>query len=394
MKVVLITMAMPTAENFRAGSAIIYHEAKYRPKDIELKIYTFNSNQVPKNDINRISEDINARVEIVSLPTWYVWMFKLHLAFLRHLTPLPFLFYIKLPNNIIKKIRDSHPDKIWICGDNLLSTLVKFHEYHRILSFTDSIALYYYRALGDPYVLNNPFRMLGNLIYYFKYVKVTKKYPTDDSIHYHLVGKDDANFINSINPKMQCHFINHPHYNYLEYKVIKFSSPKIKLLITGGYDIYTKTAVDSIITLFSNNRDLSSFYQITFLGKNWELQNQTLKNEGFETYHIKFAPIYAEELIKHDIQLVPISVGTGTKGKVLDALSNGLLVIGTPYALENIAIEKGVSCIEYKDTANLLQILYDIPKKTQFYENIAEKGRVCVLKQHDRSLNSKKLFTL
>ena len=394
MKVVLITMAMPTAENFRAGSAIIYHEAKYRPKDIELKIYTFNSNQVSKNDIKRISKEINAKVEVLPQPIWYKWMFKLHLSFIRHLLPLPISFYIKLSNKKIKEIRSYHPDKIWFCGDNLLSTIKKFSDFHRILSFTDSVALYYYRVSCDKYVLRNPFSLIGNLIYFWKYVNITKKYPTDNNILYHLVGQADKEFINSINPKLQCHFIKHPHFDYLDKKIINFSSPKIKLLITGAYNIYTQSAIDVITDFFCNNKELSKNYQITFLGKNWDEHTQLLKNSGFDTYHIKFAPNYAEELIKHDIQLVPISVGTGTKGKVLDAMANGLLVIGTPYALENIAVEDGISCIEYKNTNKLLSVLQDIPTNRQHYEDMARLGRDCVLKQHNREKNSKNLFSL
>jgi hypothetical protein len=46
---------------------------------------------------------------------------------------------------------------------------------------------------------------------------------------------------------------------------------------------------------------------------------EKLENKGFEVSHITFAPDYIEEICKHDIQLTPISIGTGTKGKVLDA---------------------------------------------------------------------------
>ena len=68
--------------------------------------------------------------------------------------------------------------------------------------------------------------------------------------------------------------------------------------------------------------------------------------------------------------LTPIAIGTGTKGKVLDALANGLLVVGTPYALENIAVENGVSCVEYHSTKELFSTLVDIPYNVQKYEQI------------------------
>ena len=139
----------------------------------------------------------------------------------------------------------------------------------------------------------------------------------------------------------------------------------------------------------------------------------TLRQAGYEVEHIKFAPDYIEEICKHDIQITPIAVGTGTKGKVLDALANGLLVIGTSYAMENIAVENGVSCIVYQKPEEVIKILMDIVKNDNVnvndndnempsyensnrrkYEEIAAEGQRQVLKHHDRGLIAKQLFDL
>ena len=90
-----------------------------------------------------------------------------------------------------------------------------------------------------------------------------------------------------------------------------------------------------------------------------------LRSSGYEVNHIKFAPNYIEEINKHDIQITPISIGTGTKGKVLDAVANGLLVIGSWYALENIAIENKISCLQYNNVDEIIPILQDIFLKNQ-----------------------------
>ena len=110
--------------------------------------------------------------------------------------------------------------------------------------------------------------------------------------------------------------------------------------------------------------------------------------------HISFAPDYVEEVRKHDIQITPIAIGTGTKGKVLDAIVNGLLVIGTNYALENIAVEDGVSCLEYNTQEELLAILSDIPRNREHYEQMAEHGRQAALKEHNREKVAAELFGL
>ena len=114
---------------------------------------------------------------------------------------------------------------------------------------------------------------------------------------------------------------------------------------------------------------------------------------GFDARHIKFAPDYIEELQRHDIQITPISVGTGTKGKVLDAIANGLLEIGTIGALENIAVEDGVSCIIYQNANELIKILKDISQNPKRYEEMARLGMVSVRQSHDRVYIARKLFS-
>ena len=145
---------------------------------------------------------------------------------------------------------------------------------------------------------------------------------------------------------------------------------------------------------------LQNYYTITFLGKGWEEHVETLRKAGYEVNHIKFAPDYIEEICKHDIQITPISIGTGTKGKVLDALANGLLVIGTPYAMENIAVENGVSCIEYREPQEVIEVLLDIVKNgnendnREKFETMAAAGREAVLSLHSPEKVAKELFNV
>ena len=128
------------------------------------------------------------------------------------------------------------------------------------------------------------------------------------------------------------------------------------------------------------------------MGKGWNVKVDELRKSGIKVQLIEFVPNYIEEIIKYDIQINPLSVGTGTKGKVLDAIANGLLVIGTPYALENIAVKNQESCIEYSDANEIIEILKDIPMRKDFYENIALNGRNSVLKFHNRKLIAEQLF--
>lgn len=80
--------------------------------------------------------------------------------------------------------------------------------------------------------------------------------------------------------------------------------------------------------------------------------------------------------------------------KVLDAIANGLLVIGTWYALENIAVKHLESCIEYDEAKEFIKILKDIIVRRNYYENIALKGRKSILERHNQKLISEHLFVL
>lgn len=194
---------------------------------------------------------------------------------------------------------------------------------------------------------------------------------------------------------------------------INFHRPKIKVVIAGRYDLYMKQSADELVESLTphpspkgegnhesegNNihplgGNIRGAYTFTFLGKGWETHVDRLRSAGYEVDHIVFAPDYIEEISRYDIQITPITIGTGTKGKVLDAMANGLLVIGTPYALENIAVEHGVSCLEYRQPEEVIAMLQDIPGQIGKYEEIAEKGRLQVITHHSRALAAQNLFS-
>ena len=80
--------------------------------------------------------------------------------------------------------------------------------------------------------------------------------------------------------------------------------------------------------------------------------------------------------------------------KVLDAIANGLLVIGSWYALENIAVEHNISCLQYNQIEDIVEMLKNIYLKPSVYEAMAEQGRMAILSQHNNSIVAGKLFSL
>lgn len=393
-KITLISLSTPTPFNCGAASALPYHLAKYRGQDVELEIFSFNINNIEKKMTETVECELNARITVMPLPKWYKLMFMLHLLLLRVFLKYPVLRYLDIPKACLQNILKSNPDAIWIYGEEL-SHLAKYFSNKRVVVTTpDCEAMYYYRELCHRGQFTRYIPLLKNSLMYCKYARMSEDLPISN-VRYHLVGKEDCDFLRNINPNLEAFFINHPHYDYSDKKVIKFSKPKIKILVAGRYDFYMQDKCDEIFEEMVKDAEvLIQGFQITFLGKDWETWTEKLAKAGYKTNHIKYVPDYQQELIKHDIQLTPIGVGTGTKGKVLDAFANGLMVMGTRRALENIQVVNGESCILYESANEAIAVLKNIINNSQKYEQMAEAGRKAVLMYHDRKIVAEQFIKL
>ena len=395
MKVTMISMMMPAAENIRGTSALPYHLLAGRDKSIEVILYSYNLNRLSKEQIDSVAKELNIKIRLLPVPWWYNFFLSFFSPF-RIFLNYPIANYIRLSSSQLDTIIDDNPDAIWIYGEELSRVSRQLKDFRRVHTLPDCESLYYYRMLGKRFAIRNKIRFWRSAFMYPKYLNMEKRFDTSSNIYYHLVGKEDVNFLKEICPGIQAHFLRHPHYQVAKpAKVISFSSPKIKVLFAGQYNLYMQQDADMLIDCLIKSTDLSELkehYVYTFLGKGWEHHVESLNNAGYETHHIKFVPNYIEEICKHDIQVTPICIGTGTKGKVLDAIANGLLVIGTWYALENIAVKHLESCIEYDEAKEFIKILKDIIVRRNYYENIALKGRKSIIERHNQKLISEQLF--
>ena len=387
-------MITPYKENLRGTSALAYHLLKGRSDDVSVVLYTFNANRLNNSQINEVALELNVKVRQLELPRWYRWMFQLHLLFSRVFLQYPFVNYITLPKSVIKEIESLQPDMIWVNSEEMSRIPKQLPNFRRIQLGPDVESLYYYRMMGQRFVMNNALNYWKCAMMYRKYARLEQHFCTDDNYTYYAVGEADIEHLKQLNPHINCKFLRHPHYQIVKDHEIKFHCPKIRLLIAGRYDLYMRQTADEVLQQFIlNYSSLKEHYTITFLGCGWEQHVSTLNKIGYNVTHIKFAPNYIEEIVKHDIQLTPITIGTGTKGKVLDALANGLLVLGTPYALENIAVKHGESCIIWSQARKVPDILKDIVNNRVHYEQIASAGRDSVLKEHNPAIISIELFS-
>lgn len=407
MKIVLISNMAPASENIRGTSALPYHlikgiknlkdqdvsDKKDKNADISLEIWSLNQNKLDKRKMEEVKEELGFVIHVMPLPKWLTYIFRFHLLFLRIFFKYPIHNYIKLEQRFVDEIKATKPDIIWIYGEEMSNVVKQFTGYRRIHTLPDCESLYYYRMMEQRFVFNHPLQYWKCALMYRKFRNMERNFENSDTITYHLVGEEDTLSLRNLNPSINALFIRHPHYVVKDEKrPIKFHQPKIKLLIAGQYNYYMQQSADEALNMICKNTQLKEHYDLTFLGKGWEKWKQQLSTCGYETKQITFAPDYIEEICKYDIQLTPISIGTGTKGKVLDALANGLMVFGTPYALENIKVENGVSCICYDTSEELKQQLQRIPSHIEEYEQMAEKGRENVLKYHDNLMIASQLF--
>lgn len=394
MRLTLISLSTPTFNNCRAASALPYHLISSVKKSFSasINVYSYNINELDTTQIEQVENELNITIHLLDKPRWLKMMMTLHLIFLRVFLKYPLYSYCRLPQKHIDAIKSTHSDVIWIYGEELANHSKYFEGSKCIVTMPDSESLYYYRMLRQPWATMNLLQIMKYSFAYWQY-KGLESHIRKENVIYHFVGKEDADFFKSMNGQANSLFMRHPLYAYNSEKTIKFHQPKIKLLFTGRYDFYCQHGSDDFLSELAKNCNiLSSYFEITFLGKGWGVWNEKLHEVGFQSQHISFAPDYIAELQNHDIQVNAIDVGTGTKGKVLDGIANGLLIIGTPYALENISVKDGESCVMVSNGFDFIQSLYIIKNNVSLYESIAKKGQEKVLLEHNTKDIAKSLF--
>ncbi len=395
MRVALITLHTPTSTNYGGASALPYHLLAYRPKDTDVEIWSFNLNGCNAKQIAKSGSALGVKINLISQPRWFRFLYP---APIRIMLPMPVLSYLSLPHSVATNIKNYLAEKksaLWIYGEELAGLTKMISGYKTVITTPDCEALYYLRMLGMPGVGTNLSWLARYALMYRRYCKNTSAMPAADNITYHLVGKEDARLFKKINPNANVRFVRHPHYDVSERQLSTKNGGKLRLLIAGRCNVYMEKAADeAVASLVEASDHLSQAYEITFLGKDWGKAAERLYNAGYEVKHINYVDDYIAEIQKHDIQLTPIAVGTGTKGKVLDAIANGLLTIGTPLALENIDVENWKSCIIYECGDELIAGLERLSTERDLVWRMADAGRTAVLQSHGRENIAKQVFTL
>ena len=152
MKVTMISVMMPAAENIRGTSALPYHLLVGRDKSIEVILYSYNLNRLSKEQIDSIAKELNIKICLLPVPWWYNFFLRFLLSF-RILLNYPIGNYISLSFSQLDTIINDNPDAIWIYGEELSRVSRQLKDFMRVHTLPDCESLYYYRMLGKRFAI-------------------------------------------------------------------------------------------------------------------------------------------------------------------------------------------------------------------------------------------------
>jgi len=392
MKVLLISAFPPSKHNLGVPSALPYYLTKYPPPNFQIDLIYYEGFEkmeyLFKEDLNNIFKKVT---KISKTPGYIYYPLRLiqKLNIFKNLsgTSLKHIPGVKQ----LKEIEALNYDLIWIYPHTLYSWNRKFKQCRVVVTGPDCSSLHYelmskiyskgsiefQGPMLENYHVRNLLDLKNNAY------QVDKRWSNSTAL-IHVVGEDDRKMYEKLGAGNHCFYCRHPYFDYSDViNDISNINGKLTVLITGvNHSIYIGNYLDRIIQLIVINQHLSKYYKFSFLGNGFENNQEKLSAAGYETSLCTWTNKYNDFISKANVQLFPIVLGTGTKGKVLSALVSGLLCIGTKYAFENIHINNQTDCILIDNDMDVIFALERIINEKNDYSAMAKRGAQNVLFEH------------
>ncbi|MFZ4796182.1 MAG: glycosyltransferase [Bacteroidia bacterium] len=387
MNIILFTGLTPTPENKNGPSAMMFHLFKNRPKDYNLRIYSLNHNNINAEERYSNACILNAEILIIR-DSFYNYIHRRHTfcetRILLHIDKSYGESNYRLGYKYLKEFEDFKPDIVWLYNEVFVTVARQLSNYNLVVCGYDCLPLHYNRLLKDLYSFSFNENLYKKFLFQYKVSIFRELEYKIFPVKKYFVGINDCKYYETITRISDAQFFPHPHYNLVDKSIYFKDKTILKVILSGKLDEYTYSeSIKLMESLINESVKLHEKFNITFLGKGWDEIAKKVKLAGYTVQHKLWVDNYVDELTNYDIQIFPISVGSGTKGKVLDALSTGLLVIGSAIALENIYVKNNHSCIQYDNAEDICAILEKVYINRSIFQQIAENGRAQVRKWHN-----------
>jgi len=387
MKIILVSAFPITRYNLGYPCAFIYQLLKYAPKDMDIHLYYFSGDAKYKEMIKRDLDSLLLKeaTQINYSPPKYLKQKFLNWHSKIRRLPIGVRRFPKIPK-IVKQINNSSCDLVWFYPSWLVDWIPVIQCKRILITGPDSAALHSERVIR--FGKWDSFKDILPEFYQLQKNTNLERIIASTNAKVHFVGKEDLmKYISLTHEHEKCFFVPHPHYDYIPIKgSLLNTQEKLRVVFSGGGEtVYVGDHLLRIISLLTSSnvsRVLSSSYEFLFIGQSYEESVLKLRNAGFDVIQKKWVENYEDELSKAHIQIFPIAVGTGTKGKVLSALSTGLLSIGSEFAFENIEVIPGEDFLLYNKIGEVIEYLIDILKRRAFFDEVAKRGAIKVRKNH------------
>ncbi len=388
-KIAFISAFPPSRDNLGPPTSLPFQLLKYTPKDYCVDLYFFSYTIKPSykdlylKDIYSLSLN---KIICINSPSWWKKRFYRWQTLKEGFPEGVALFPIN--QKILEIVNNTTYDAVWLYPYWLINWAKSLKCQKIIVTGPDAATLHSERAIKHMKWSHS--NNISREVHRLKQNETLERAWSKSNAMLHFVGKEDVVKFNTVTQtKNKCFFERHPVDNYQNIRqTIDNASSKLSVLITGGAEnVYVANYLDlTIQSLVKTSKSLNKAYKFTFLGKKYETVIEQMINAGYETRVVEWANNHGDELTKHHIQIFPIAVGSGTKGKVLQALATGLLGLGTWLSFENIEAKKDEDFILFEQPKDIPDIMLKIIQNKNKFAKIAANGKNKIRKTHSAKL--------
>jgi hypothetical protein len=402
MKILLVSAFPPSKHNLGVPSALPFYLAEFAPPGFQLDLVYYEGFEkfeyLFEDELKSVFTNITKVAKTAKLIYYPLRLIqKLNLNKGLAGTSLKYI-----PNKKqLKQIQEANYDIVWIYPHTLYSWFNNLKKTRVVVTGPDCSYLHY-SLMAEIYKEGSPeFKgpMLTNHhVINIKELKrnayqIDKRWSQSNAL-IHVVGEDDLKMYKELGALNHSFYSAHPFFEFTEIKKdILEEDGKLKILITGvNHSIYIGNFLDRIIELLVSNKQLCNYYQFQFLGKGFEQNHERLLSAGYSSKLSTWVDSYEDFISEANLQIFPIILGTGTKGKVLSALSTGLLCIGTKYAFENIRIDIDMDCILVDKEIDIVTALENIIADKVKYLKMAKQAEAKVRLSHSPQVTANEFW--